>query len=465
MVNTYAVELMRTQMFIEQTLALTQLAMIGSFYVLGLVIISWQFVIALGVLAMIAGFTSGKISRRIEDVVAQSAGAKHRLMGYVGDVFGAFRVIRASGAEEQCSGRFEKFNREATLSDTRAIFLSGTLFPTTEATVVMGTVFLLVQTDIWLIRSGRLTTDSLMVLGVWLVRLFPALNQFYNILGQSPYFTGGVRELIKWLNVPRFSSRSFGTLALGRIQKSIRLDRLSVEYPGGKRALDDLTLEIPAGSTVALVGSSGSGKTTLASILLRLREPTSGTIFVDGIDYWMFSRESWHACVRMVEQGALLMNDTIRANITLGTPHYSESQLKKALSMAHLDSVIAALPDGVDSPVGERGSLLSGGQRQRVAIARAMLRDPQVLVLDEATSALDNASEREIQTALHQAREGRTAIVIAHRLGTVRTADLIVVLEHGRVVQQGTWDELSSVSGRFSQLLAAGAIGDQTESS
>jgi ABC-type multidrug transport system fused ATPase/permease subunit len=204
-----------------------------------------------------------------------------------------------------------------------------------------------------------------------------------------------------------------------------------------------------------LVGASGSGKTTLASVLLRLRAPTSGSILVDGVDYWKFSPSSWHSRVRMVEQGAFLLNDTIRANITLGSPDSTEEQLKAAVSLAYLDPVISSLSAGLDSHVGEGGALLSGGQRQRVSIARAMVQNPRVLILDEATSALDNVSEREVQMALDRARVGRTAIVIAHRLGTVRDADLVVVMERGRIVEQGTWEQLVQRQGKFSELIAA----------
>ncbi len=349
-------------------------------------------------------------------------------------------------------------NDELIQYEGRSAFVSGTLFPVTETVVVTGTILLLIQSNSWLIQTGRLSIEGLMTLGLGLVRMFPLVNQFYTLIGQALYYSGGVVELLRWLELPRFPEKPFGDATLGPVTQSIRIDHVTVEYPGGKKGIDDVSLEIPAGTTVALVGASGSGKTTLASVLLRLRAPTSGSILVDGVDYWGYSPSSWHRRVRMVEQGAFLLNDSIRANILLGSPDATEEQLKSALSLAYLDPVIGGLPEGVDSPVGEGGALLSGGQRQRVSIARAMIQNPSVLILDEATSALDNVSEREVQLALDRVRVGRTVIVIAHRLGTVRDADLVVVLEQGRIVEQGTWDQLTQKQGRFSELVAASQL-------
>ena len=224
-------------------------------------------------------------------------------------------------------------------------------------------------------------------------------------------------------------------------------------------ALADVAFDIPAGQTVALVGSSGSGKSTIASLLLRLREPTAGRIVADGADYWEYSPASWHARLGMVEQEAFLFHDTVANNIQFGRQGVTPEQLRRAVAAAHLDDVIRGLPQGLETVVGERGTMLSGGQRQRLAIARAVVANPQLLILDEATSALDNVSERQVQAALDEARHQRTVVVIAHRLSTVRSADWIVVLDHGRVAEQGTWDELTARGGQFSRLLKSAEPG------
>ena len=190
-----------------------------------------------------------------------------------------------------------------------------------------------------------------------------------------------------------------------------------------------------------------------------MREPTAGRIVADGVDFWEFSPASWHARLGMVEQEAFLFHDTVAANICFGRPDVTPEQLRRAVSAAHLGDVIRGLPAGLETVVGERGSMFSGGQRQRLAIARAIVADPQLLILDEATSALDNVSERLVQTALDEARHHRTVVVIAHRLSTVRSADRIVVLDRGRVVESGTWDELTALGGHFSRLLKSAEPG------
>jgi ABC-type multidrug transport system fused ATPase/permease subunit len=299
--------------------------------------------------------------------------------------------------------------------------------------------------------------------GILLLRMLPLMNHLYAVLGNLGYASGGMREIFVWLDLPRFPARPFGSKPFNGIQHSIRIENLSFHYPNGTPALKELNLEIPAGKTVALVGSSGSGKSTLASLLLRLREPTSGRIVVDGTDYWEFDPAAWHARLGMVEQEAFLFNETIEHNITFGSAGATPAQVQKALRVAHLEEVVATLPNGLQTMVGERGTMLSGGQKQRLAIARAMVREPLLLILDEATSALDNVSERQVQAALDDARRGRTSVVIAHRLSTIRNADLIVVLAGGRIVETGTWADLESRDGHFKELLAAAQGGHLAE--
>ena len=174
---------------------------------------------------------------------------------------------------------------------------------------------------------------------------------------------------------------------------------------------------------------------------------------VDGRNYWSFSAESWHRAVAVVEQDAFLFHDTMASNIGYGFEGVTKEALDRAVRLAHLEDLVNSLPAGLETVVGERGTMLSGGQRQRLAIARALVRDPKILILDEATSSLDTVSESEVQAALSEAQQGRTALVIAHRLSTVRHANHIVVLDEGRVVQQGTWEELARNPGVFARLL------------
>jgi ATP-binding cassette subfamily B protein len=186
---------------------------------------------------------------------------------------------------------------------------------------------------------------------------------------------------------------------------------------------------------------------------LRLRAPSAGRVTVDGRDCWEFSPESWHRATALVEQDAFLFHGTLRENILYGCEAVGEAEIDRALAAAHLTDVVSSLPDGLDTLVGERGAMMSGGQRQRIAIARAVIRNPSVLILDEATSHLDAVSERLVQQALQNAARGRTTIVIAHRLSTIRDADRLIVLDQGRIVEQGTWDSLAHAGGVFERLI------------
>jgi subfamily B ATP-binding cassette protein MsbA len=247
-----------------------------------------------------------------------------------------------------------------------------------------------------------------------------------------------------------------GRTALDRARGELRFERVSLRYPGAAAdALRDIDLVVRPGETVALVGASGAGKSTLASLIPRFHNPTSGRILLDGIDLQDITLASLRRQIALVSQEVTLFNDTIAANIAYGgIGEASRADLERAARAAHAWEFIAALPDGLDTLVGENGARLSGGQRQRLAIARAFLKDAPILILDEATSALDTESERQVQAALRELARGRTTIVIAHRLSTIEAADRIVVLEAGRVVETGAHPQLVRQGGLYARLHA-----------
>ena len=245
-----------------------------------------------------------------------------------------------------------------------------------------------------------------------------------------------------------------GTTAIERARGEVSYREVSFRYETGKQpALRNVSLDVPAGTTVALVGQSGSGKSTLASLLPRFYDATEGAVFLDGHDLRSYSLRDLRRQIALVSQDVVLFDDTIANNIAYGAlARHSRADVERAAEAAYVTEFAAALPQGLDTRVGERGALLSGGQRQRVAIARALLKDAPVLILDEATSALDTESERRIQTALTRLMRGRTTLVIAHRLSTVERADRIVVMRDGGIVETGTHAELLARGGYYASL-------------
>jgi subfamily B ATP-binding cassette protein HlyB/CyaB len=262
-----------------------------------------------------------------------------------------------------------------------------------------------------------------------------------------------VERLGDILNTPAEPTFSPGRTALPPIRGDVVLEHVTFRYRiDGPEVLHDVTFAVPAGQVVGIVGSSGSGKSTLAKLLQRLYVPESGRVIIDGIDLATVDPAGLRRQIGVVLQESILFNRTIRDNIALADPGMSAEQVIAAAQLAGAHDFILELPEGYDSIVGERGNSLSGGQRQRIAIARALITNPRILIFDEATSALDYESERVIQQSMKEITKGRTVFIIAHRLSTVRRSDRIITIDRGRLVEDGTHDQLIATGGRYANL-------------
>ncbi len=265
-------------------------------------------------------------------------------------------------------------------------------------------------------------------------------------------------RIFEYLDLPIDIIERPGARELGEVRGDVRLRDIWFRYePGSRWTLSDIAADIPAGTRTALVGETGSGKTTLAYLVARLYEPERGCVSIDGVDIRDVTLSSLASTVGLVSQETYLFHASIRENLRFACPEATDEQIEDAARAAQIHELIASLPDGYDTPVGERGYRFSGGEKQRMAIARTVLRNPPVLILDEATSALDNETERAVQQALDALARGRTTIAIAHRLSTIRDADQILVLDAGQIVERGTHEQLVELGGRYAELLAGHA--------
>jgi subfamily B ATP-binding cassette protein MsbA len=361
------------------------------------------------------------------------------------------RVIKGFNAENQENANFEKGvdrlfqNVKKSLTAT-AIMTSSSAFLLGLASVgIMGIGGMM-------IIEGTLTTGDFLSFTLLLGFMIAPIVQMSNIGSQLTEAFAGLDRTEEIMNMKPEDNPEIRTVELKEIHGDIEFNDVSFSYEEGKEVVHNISLKAPQGSVTALVGSSGSGKSTIAGLVSSFINPEGGTITIDGQDLSKVSLNSFRSQLGVVLQDDFLFEGTIKENILFPRPNASEQQLKEAVKAAYVYEFTDKFDDGLETTIGERGVKLSGGQRQRIAIARAILANPRILILDEATSNLDNESESMIQESLSELMKGRTTIVIAHRLSTIRKADQILVIEEGRIAEQGKHDELIAAEGRYHKL-------------
>jgi ATP-binding cassette, subfamily B, heavy metal transporter len=321
-----------------------------------------------------------------------------------------------------------------------------------QSLIIAVTVTLLVWRATVGVVDGNLTLGDLVLINALMIQLYIPLNFLGVIYREIKQCTVDMEKMFALLGTHREIADAPDAKPLAVQQGSVRFDRVSFSYNADRPILHDVSFEIPAGKTVAVVGPSGAGKSTLARLLYRFYDINGGAVLIDGQDIRTVTQATLRAAIGIVPQDTVLFNDTVEYNIAYGKTGATREQVEGAAKAAHIHAFISSTPQGYGTMVGERGLKLSGGEKQRVAIARTLLKNPPLLIFDEATSALDSANERAIQAELRSAAQGKTALVIAHRLSTVVDAHEIVVLEQGRVVERGSHPVLLAKGGRYAHM-------------
>jgi len=372
-----------------------------------------------------------------------------RLNGLLANDLEGIATIKSFTAEEREAARVEAASRDYQEANRRAIRLSSAFSPLIRMVIVVGFTATLVY-------GGRLTLEGTLEVGAYSVlvfltqRLLWPLTRLGNTFDLYQRAMASTTRVLDLIDTPLTVADGEGTL--GAVRGEVALDRVTFAYAGREPLFRELSLRIPAGATVGLVGATGAGKSTLVSLLLRFQDVAGGRVLLDGRDVREVRLAELRRAVALVSQHVFMFPGTVRENLCYGRPDATEDALWRAVDLAEAREFVEALPQGLDTHLGEGGVKLSGGQRQRISLARAVLKDAPVLVLDEATSAVDNETEAAIQRSLARIARDRTTVVIAHRLSTVRHADEVVVLEAGEVVERGAHDALLARDGVYARL-------------
>ena len=420
-----------------------------------MITISWQLTLFVLLLLPLAGWVMGAVGKKLKRKSLDAQNQWGVLMSSIEETLGGLRIIKAFVAEEKVKARFGAENQHLYRLSNRVMRRQALAHPMSE---FLGTFTIAIV--LWfgglLILNGKSSIDAPTFI-YYMVIFYSIINPAKDLAKGSYTIAKGLASLERVdriLNADNPIKDPAAPKAFAVKGGTIDYKDVTFTYEGASHpVIDNVSLHIPAGATVALVGQSGSGKTTLADLLPRFYDVQQGSVTVDGVDIKDVKVADLRGVMGNVNQEAILFNDTFRNNITFGVDSATQEMVEEAARIANAHEFIVASENGYDTMIGDRGCKLSGGQRQRLSIARAILKNPSILILDEATSALDTESERLVQEALDRLMKDRTTLVIAHRLSTIKNADMIAVMHEGRIVEAGTHDQLLAIGGYYKRLV------------
>ncbi|MCE9595586.1 MAG: ABC transporter ATP-binding protein/permease [Planctomycetes bacterium] len=413
--------------------------------------LNWQLTLMILVVLLLFGVSMAWAFKTLRPLFRERGKIQANITGRLNQTLAGVRVVKAYVAEEHEEGVFVS-NVDRLFENIRKS-MTGVSMTTAVSTAIVGVIgVVLTLVGGRAILAGEMTLGEFVMYLVFIGLVVGPVVQIASIGTQISEAFAGLDRLREIRRVVREDAQDFERATCPDLKGDFAFDKVGFEYDAGKPVLKDITFRAPAGSTTALVGSSGSGKSTLVSLVMAFNRPLAGRITVDGRELASLKLADYRSHLGVVLQDNFLFDGTIAENVAFSRPDATRAEIEEACRQAHCDDFVSKFEKGYDTIVGERGVKLSGGQRQRVAIARALLARPRILILDEATSSLDSESEAQIQDALALLRKSRTTFVIAHRLSTIRSADQILVLERGEIVERGTHHELLALGGRYKEL-------------